>query len=509
MQGAENIRILVVDDEPAAAVFIADRISQLGYPVDVAHCIADGAALVAKNQYALALCDVRLDHEDGTAMLPFIKRDQQHCLTVFVTGFGSMDSAVRAIHDGAFDYISKPLDLADIEEDLKSMVVRAIKHREAMLDHVPTVLPASDSHEERTMVGSSQAMIGVYRALARAALSRENVLITGESGTGKELVARAIHEKSPWVSKPFVTVNCCALAENLLESELFGHVRGAFTGAMQSKRGLFEEADGGTLFLDEIGDISLALQVKLLRAIQEGEIKPVGSTETRKVDVRVITATHRNLPQFVQEGKFREDLFYRLKVISIEMPPLRERLRDIPDLIRYFAERYARRSGKEVPAISQEALEMLMQYAWPGNIRELENAISRATAMNNTPMLFPEDFPPEIIAATGHQESMDLPLTGENAPSVEGHVPVVATASATPPSPSAPAPSAPTQAIPGESLEELEKRHIAQTLQSVGFNKSKAADILGIDRVTLYRKAFKYGLISKGAGRKGTGSAEA
>jgi len=278
-------------------------------------------------------------------------------------------------------------------------------------------------------------------------------------------------------------VNCCALAENLLESELFGHVRGSFTGAVQNKRGLFEDADGGTIFLDEIGDISLSLQVKLLRAIQEGEIKPVGSNDVRKVSVRVITATHRNLPQYVQEGKFREDLYYRLKVISIDMPPLRERRQDIPELVQYFASRCAQKAGKALTGVSDDAMEFLMKYPWPGNIRELENAIGRAAAMATTPVLFPEDFPPEILNASSISE-----------PVVTASADVAANAPAVP---------ATTQAIPGESLEDLERRHIAQTLQRVNYNKSRAADILGIDRVTPYRKAFKYGLISKGASRKG------
>ncbi len=486
----ESIRVLVVDDEPAAAAFIGELIKGEGLQVDIANSLASATELVTSHSYALILCDVRLDNEDGTALLPHIRDKQGACLTVFVTGFGSMDNAVKAIHDGAFDYISKPLDLADIEPDLKVLVARALKHREALKvnpSNTVTITPQTEIEEARTMVGRSPAMVGVYRSLARAALSQENVLITGESGTGKELVAHAIHEKSPLAARPFVTVNCCALAENLLESELFGHVRGAFTGAIQSKHGLFEEANGGTLFLDEIGDISLSLQVKLLRAIQEGEIKPVGSNEVRKVNVRVITATHRNLPQFVQEGKFREDLFYRLKVISIEMPPLRDRMRDLPDLVQHFASKIARRTSKSITGVSDEAMELLTKYSWPGNIRELENAIGRAAAMATTPILFPEDFPPDIMTEGDlavHAESLAR-TTPEGATSI-----------------------GPTEGIPGESLEDLERRHIAQTLQSVNFNKSKAADILGIDRVTLYRKAFKYGLITKGA-RKGAATGEA
>lgn len=491
METAESIRVLVVDDEPAAAAYIAQLVSQEGQQVDVANCLTDAQNLLKNGTYHLVLCDIRLDHEDGTAILPHVKQFQPSCLTVFITGFGSMDSAVKAIHEGAFDYISKPIDLSEIDVDVKNVVGRAVRHCDALISQSAAAIPISSEREERRMVGRAPVMINVYRALARAALTRANVLITGESGTGKELVAHAIHEKSPWASKPFVTVNCCALAENLLESELFGHVRGAFTGAVQNKRGLFEEADGGTLFLDEIGDISLGLQVKLLRAIQEGEIKPVGSNEVRKVSVRIITATHRNLPQYVQEGKFREDLYYRMKVISIEMPPLRDRIQDLPELVSYFASRYAQRAGKTLSGVSDEAMAFLLKYPWPGNVRELENAIGRAAAMSTTPILFPEDFPPEI--SLGPVEAVAAAPAGGNAPIPQQNV-------ATPMVPR-------TQTILGESLEDLERRHIAQTLQSVGYNKSRAADILGIDRVTLYRKAFKYGLISKGATRKG-GSAE-
>ncbi|MBY0369822.1 sigma-54 dependent transcriptional regulator [bacterium] len=479
---AAPLRILVVDDEPHAAKFISELLQADGQQTEMAHDIAGASAALEKGSFDLVLCDMRLDHEEGTELLPAVKRLQPDCLTVFITGYGSVDTAVRAIHEGAFDYISKPLDLIQMETELKTVVARTLKHRETLGAKKGASLDIPINNEdERHMVGRSSAMISVYGALARAALSRENVLITGESGTGKELVATAIHEKGPWAAKPFVTVNCCALSENLLESELFGHVRGAFTGAVQNKRGLFEVANGGTLFLDEIGDISLSLQVKLLRAIQEGEIKPVGSNETVRVDVRVIVATHRDLPQYVLDGKFREDLFYRLKVISIQMPPLRDRVSDIPDLVRYFASRFAAKTGKPLTSVSEEAMDFLTHYSWPGNIRELENAIGRAAAMSRTATLFPEDFPPEI-------------MDGD----VSSHSPATIAAAASH--------ASETVISAGESLEELERRHIANTLQSVGFNKSRAADILGIDRVTLYRKAFKYGLISKGGPRKGSAS---
>lgn len=486
-QVQEPLNILIVDDEPHAAKFISELLQVDGHQTALAHDLGRARNWLSERKFDLVLCDMRLDGEVGTDLLPAVKEKQPECLTVFVTGYGSVDTAVRAIHEGAFDYISKPLDLIEIESELKSMVVRTLKHRASLRSKAPSLSIKPMKDEERQMVGRSPSMISVYGSLARASLSRENVLVTGESGTGKELVAHAIHEKGPWADKPFVTVNCCALSENLLESELFGHVRGAFTGAISNKRGLFEVADGGTLFLDEIGDISLSLQVKLLRALQEGEIKPVGSNEVLKVDVRVIAATHRDLPQYVQEGKFREDLYYRLKVISIHMPPLRERISDIPDLVQHFAARFANKTGKTLYSVSDEAMDFLVHYSWPGNIRELENAIGRAAAMSRTPTLFPEDFPPEIMG--------DTTTSAVHAHSHEG------SESQVHPSPRT---IHETTISPGESLEDIERRHIANTLQSVNFNKSRAADILGIDRVTLYRKAFKYGLISKGGPRKGS-----
>ena len=307
--------------------------------------------------------------------------------------------------------------------------------------------------------------------LARAAMSSSTVLVIGESGTGKELVARAIHDNSQRRSRRFVAVNCGALAENLLECELFGHVKGSFTGAVSDKRGLFEEANGGTLFLDEIGDITPALQIKLLRVLQENEFKAVGSNETRKVDVRVIAATHRDLEALVRTGKFRDDLYYRLKVIQIDLPALRERMEDLPDLVGHFLARYAEKNKKGVSHVSDEAMELLKAYSWPGNIRELEHAIERAVAMTNTAVLFPEDFPPEI----SKQESAATNAAGVAVASVS-----VEAGGASP------------------SLEDMEKAHIMKVLQEVNFNKSKASEVLGIDRATLYRKAQRYGIDLRG-----------
>lgn len=464
-------RILVVDDEKSAAEFFGRTLRKENCDVMVTTSFGEAISALKANDFSIIIVDIQLDNTEGTALLPWIKETNATAKVIFVTGHGSVDSAVDAIHQGAFDYISKPVDLIDIEDSLKRVVARALQQHEAR----PVKREEPQVIQSRNIVGKSPQMVKIYTSIAKAALTREHVLITGESGTGKELVAHAIHKKSPWADKPFVTVNCCALTETLLESELFGHIRGSFTGATGNKKGLFEEANGGTIFLDEIGDITLSLQVKLLRAIQEGEIKPVGSTETRSVDVRVIAATHRDLLTYVKEGKFREDLYYRLKVIPIEIPALRERKQDLPDLIDYFVSKYSQKTGKNISGVSEDAMEFLLAYPWPGNIRELENAFGRATAMTSTTQLFPEDFPPEI---TLHEQNV-----GEARDA-----------------------SAPTTSHSGnyhhqetgqESLEDVEKRHILRTLESVNYNKSRAAEILGIDRVTLYRKAFKYGLLQK------------
>jgi DNA-binding NtrC family response regulator len=378
-----------------------------------------------------------------------------------MTGFGSMEGAIEAIQEGAFDYVSKPFKLPD----LKAVLSRAAKQWESTHGKPDTAPVEKLQVKERGLIGKAPKIVEVYKTLARAAMGNSTVLVIGESGTGKELVARAIHENSSRRQKKFVAVNCGALAETLLESELFGHVKGSFTGAVADKRGLFEEANGGTLFLDEIGDITPALQIKLLRVLQEHELKPVGGSDIRKVDVRVIAATHRDLEALVKAGKFREDLFYRLKVIAIELPPLRERMEDLQELVSHFLARYAERNKKVVSHVTDDAMSLLRSYSWPGNIRELEHAIERAVAMANTRELYPEDFPSEIARP--------------------GSVPV-------------PTGAAPSDGGPASSLEDMEKAHIIKVLQDVNFNKSKASEILGIDRATLYRKAQRYGIDLRG-----------
>lgn len=454
--------ILVVDDDRVTRELLRGILSSEGDLVDIASSGAEAMEMIERNKYPIILSDINMPELTGLDLLNHLKRSGSQAVVILITGFGSLEGAIEAIHVGAFDYLSKPLHI----EELRALLKRAKKH-------LATQIPAGKATEPakivpRTLIGRSSQMVQVYKMLAKASMSSSNVLITGESGTGKELVARAIHDNSTLRDKAFVTVNCGALAENLLESELFGHVKGSFTGAISTKRGLCDEADGGTLFLDEIGDITPGLQVKLLRVIQEGEFKPVGTNEVRKVHIRVISATHRNLEKAVASGQFREDLYYRLKVISIELPSLRQRLDDLPSLINHFLQRFAEKSGKRITQVSDEAMQLLRSYTWPGNIRELEHAIERAVAMTSTAVLYAEDFPIFIKQRTEDSGTGDRPASssGVSDSGMPTHL----------------------------SLEQVERAHILRVLQDVHYNKSKAADLLGIDRATLYRKAQRYGI---------------
>lgn len=455
-----SFRILVVDDDEVSRKLLKEVLSKEGYEIQLAESGERAIELLRKGQYPVVLSDIRMLELDGMAVLRETKKSSARSVVILMTGFGSLEGAIEAIQAGAFDYVSKPFKMGD----LKTVVARAIKHWESSGLQREAGGSGQLHLSPKSLTGKSSQMVEVYKTLARASMSSSTVLVTGQSGTGKELVARAIHENSPRRTKKFIPVNCGALAENLLESELFGHLKGAFTGAISEKRGLFEEANGGTLFLDEIGDVSPALQIKLLRVLQENEIKPVGASDSKKVDVRMIAATHRDLEALARSGKFREDLYYRLKVISIELPALRERMEDLPDLVESFLAIYSDKNKKAISHVSDEAMKLLKGYAWPGNIRELEHAIERAVALTNTNILFPEDFPPEILR--GLQQPVEENLA---------EVPASWT-----------------------SLEEMEKAHISKVLQETNYNKSKASEILGIDRATLYRKALKYGIDLRG-----------
>ena len=449
------IGILIVDDDEITCNLLEEVLSKEGYVVDKA---LNGREAIDKGEnkpYDVVLTDIRMIDVDGMEVLRAYRQKSPDSIIIMMTAFGSIETAIRAIKEGAYDYVSKPFKL----DEIKLTIRRALEQKRLLQENLLYRQELITKYKLENIVGRSPQMLQVYKTVARVAESRSTVLIAGESGTGKELVARAIHFNSPRSSKSYVAVDCGSLAETLLESELFGHVRGAFTGAVTNKKGLFEEADNGTCFLDEVGDISLAMQAKLLRVIQEHEIKRVGGTETTKIDVRIIAATNKNLEELVAEKKFREDLFYRLNVVSIHLPPLRERLDDIPLLGDHFLRKYAAENEKPVSRISAEVLDLFLRYQWPGNVRELENVIERAVTLSHHSIILPEDLPwrlrvePSAIRAT----------------------------------------SLPSQI----SLTELEKLYIKKVLEETGGNKKKAADILGIDRRTLYRMAARYGISLK------------
>jgi two-component system, NtrC family, response regulator AtoC len=358
---------------------------------------------------------------------------------------------MEAIQRGAYDYVSKPFNV----EELRLTVARALERKRLSAEAQTTTGGAGPKAKPAEIEGKSTRMLEVYKLVARVAPTTATVLVVGESGTGKELVARAIHSHSSRATTAFVPVNCTALSESLLESELFGHARGAFTGAIATKRGLFEMADGGTLFLDEIGDMGPKMQAQLLRTLQDGEVRPVGSSESIKVDVRLVCATNRDLEAEVKAGRFREDLYFRINVVTVKLPPLRERAGDIPILVSHFLAKVARREGRSEASISGEALDLLVRYPWPGNVRELENAIDRAVAVAKGNVILPSDLPADVSGG------------------------------------SAPAPAGIIDDRP--TLSELERRYIALVLAECGGNKKKAAERLGIDRRTLYRALERSG----------------
>ncbi len=442
----EPARILVVDDDQSSRDLLARILTSAGHRVTA---LSDGreavAALDAGEHPDLVVSDIRMAEMDGLQVIDAFRERAPDTPVILVTAFGNIDGAVEAIRRGAADYLSKPYDV----DAIQIVVARALQHRELAMENRALRRGLRDRYRLDNVVGRSEAMLQVYKTAARVASTDATVLIQGESGTGKELVARAIHTASPRASGPFVAVDCGAIAEGVLESELFGHARGAFTGAQVARRGLFEEAHHGTLFLDEIGDIGPNLQARLLRALQEGTIRRVGTNEPIAVDVRIVAATNRDMEAAVKQGSFRADLYYRLHVVSIRIPPLRERREDIPLLAEHFAQKHGRAEGS---AISPEAREILVAHDWPGNVRELENVIARALALNPSGVVVPEDLPEAIRAAIPSPEKAPLPDVSDR-----------------------------------PSLAELERRYATQVLQETNGNKTRAAEILGIDRKTLYR----------------------
>ncbi|AHE59790.1 TPA: sigma-54-dependent response regulator transcription factor ZraR [Escherichia albertii] len=435
----DNIDILVVDDDISHCTILQALLRGWGYNVALANSGRQALAQVREQVFDLVLCDVRMAEMDGIATLKEIKALNPAIPVLIMTAYSSVETAVEALKTGALDYLIKPLDF----DNLQATLEKALAHTHCVDAEMPAV-----SASQFGMVGKSAVMQHLLSEIALVAPSEATVLIHGDSGTGKELVARAIHASSARREKPLVALNCAALNESLLESELFGHEKGAFTGADKRREGRFVEADGGTLFLDEIGDISPMMQVRLLRAIQEREVQRVGSNQTIPVDVRLIAATHRDLAEEVNAGRFRQDLYYRLNVVAIEVPSLRQRREDIPLLADHFLQRFAERNRKAVKGFTPQAMDLLIHYDWPGNIRELENAVERA-----------------VVLLTGEYISeRELPLA------IAG----------------TPIPMAQSQDI--QPLVEVEKEVILAALEKTGGNKTEAARQLGITRKTLLAK---------------------
>ena len=449
---SQSGRILIVDDEANARSALAELLREEGYSVETA---ADGfKALPKLDEFApdVVVTDLKMPGLDGLGLMHKALAQDADRAVIIMTAYGAIETAVAAMRAGAADYLSKPINF----DELMLVVERALERRRLRQEAGLLRQRLTQRHRIPNIIGGSPVMQAVFDTVLQVAPSRASVLVTGESGTGKELVAAALHEHSSRASGPFVKLHCAALTETLLESELFGHERGAFTGALTRRDGRFQQADRGTLFLDEIGEISPSVQIKLLRFLQEHEFERVGGNQTIKVDVRIVAATNRNLRERIQQGLFREDLYYRLNVISIEMPSLRQRVSDIALLAQHFLAKYAHENRKTVTAFSDEAMDKLMRYPWPGNVRELENAIERAVITCRGETLRPEDIAVTLAPADTKKLASDYP------------------------------------AVPGTSLSDLERFAILKTLEHTGGSTSRAAEILGISPRKIQYKLQAY-----------------
>jgi two-component system response regulator AtoC len=456
---ATDRTVLIVDDEPSLRHMLSTALGHEGYRPETAATAAEALEMLQKTRYRTILCDIRLPDESGLDLLAKIRELDHHAIVIMISAYGSVDTAMEAVRRGAHDYLSKPFS----PEEILLRMKKAEEGERLKEDNIRLRREVERRYSFHRIVGKSDVMQALFDKVRKVAATKATILIHGESGTGKELFARAIHYTSPRRGGPFVAINCGAIPENLLESELFGHVKGAFTGAVGHKRGLFEEAGGGTILLDEIGELPLPLQVKLLRVLQEEEIRKVGDTRTQKTDVRVIAATARLLEDEVAEGTFREDLFYRINVITLDIPPLRERREDIPMLAEHYLAECTARAGDLVREFSPEALQAIMNYPWPGNVRELVNAVERAVILAEGEKVQPADLPAAVAGARDAP-----PVFGEEGLNLK------------------------------RNRAALERRLIKEALrQSVG-NRSKTAALLGIGLRNLMYKLKEYGLRSEG-----------
>jgi two-component system, NtrC family, response regulator HydG len=453
----QQIRVLVVDDDEPHAAAVAESLERVGYDCVVATSGAEGLRLIEEQVFDIIITDLIMQGVGGLEVLAKAKRELPDAEVVILTGHATIPTAVTAMQAGASTYLTKPLDI----NELRTVADKASQSQRLQRSNIELQKQLNEKFGFEGVIGNSPAMHSVVAKLRQIAPTSASVLITGESGTGKELAAKALHVNSPRKNKPFVPLNCAELSENVLESELFGHVKGAFTGADRDRIGRFQYANGGTLFLDEIGDMPTSIQVKLLRVLESSEIVRVGSNEPIKVNVRVISATNRDLAESLSEAKFRQDLYHRLKVVSIKLPPLRERRDDIPLLIEHFLKEFTTSHSKTISGIAPVLRKTLMSYAWPGNVRELKNTVESMVVIDVDGALDLDDLPEDLQAAASR---------------VKGNGP------------------AGIDYLVGKSLEEIEKHYIALTLERAGGNREEAARLLGIGERTLYRKLKEYSI---------------
>ena len=448
--------ILVTDDKEAIRNVLMTFLEMNQHQVALAESGEKALELIQENIFDVAIVDLKMEGIDGMDVLKAIKDVSPETEVIMITAYGTIPTAIQAMRSGAYDFITKPLNL----DELKLIIDRALEKREITIGMKVFQIHAKERQKFSNLIGSTQAMYKIFALIDQVCRFDTAVLITGETGTGKELVARTIHYNSPRRSKPFVPVNCTTIPENLQESEFFGHAKGAFTDANENKMGLFESAHKGTVFLDEIGDASLPTQLKLLRFLEDGEIRRVGENTPIYVDVRFITATNKNLVKAIEEKEFRDDLYYRINVVEINLPPLKERKDDIPLLAEHFLQIYSGKSKtiQKINNISQQAINVLMQYDWPGNVRELQSVIQHAVAFTNKDTILPDSFPPQILSMGNKKRSNEKKQM---------------------------------------SLQEIEKSYVLQMLDNLSWNLSQASKIMGISRATLYRKVKEYGLSQK------------
>jgi DNA-binding NtrC family response regulator len=461
-------KILVVDDEMIVCESCKRILEEEGYEVETALSGKEAFEKMKANPFDIVITDLKMPGIDGMEVLKTFRKEYPDSIIIMITGFSTVETAVEAMKQGAFDYIPKPFT----PDEVSIVVKKAIEKKSLLLENIYLRQELQEKYGFNNIVGKSKKMQEIYRIISKVATADSTVLIYGQSGTGKELIARAIHFNSPRREKQFVPVDCAVLSENLLESELFGHVRGSFTGAVTTKPGLFEVADGGTVFLDEVGNISLSIQAKLLRVLQEREFTPVGGTKAKKVDIRLIAATNKDLEKMIKEETFREDLYYRLNIVPIYLPPLKERQEDIPLLAVHFLKKYAEEMGKTIKGFTSEAMEKMMRYSWPGNVRELENVIERTVVMIDDELVRVEHL---ILPGRQEKEISEnhIPLTSEELKEIK-------------------------KQVREKAVEEIERAFVLNALERHHWNVTRAAEEVGMLRPNFQALMRKYNLRVRG-----------